>query len=91
MKKYCVTVEIGVEVTLDETKFTEEWMKEFRDDFYPIYDMEGHAKHIAQMAARGIYNEGSTFVEGYGETSEMGITIKTDIDIDEDVESVEDI
>lgn len=60
-----------VEVEIDETKFTEEWMKEFRKNFYPFYTLEDHIEHIAQLEAREILTP--VFVEGYGPLKSMGI------------------
>ncbi len=61
-----------VKIHLNEGAFTEEFMKEFRDSFYPFFRIEEHAEHIAQLIACGIceeihidYNSGQ-FIEGYG-------------------------
>lgn len=64
-----------VEVELDEAKFTETFMKQFRAAFYPFYEIEDHAKHIAQLQARGLidielFHE---FIEGYGPSKDMGL------------------
>lgn len=72
-----VTVTFTVKVTLDETKFTEQFMQEFRDDFYDFQSIDDHAMHLAQLAARGVKDlcefSPNEFVEGYGMISEMGI------------------
>lgn len=58
MKTYQVSVIQTVLVTIDETKFTEEWMKEFRSCMYPFNTIEDHVKHIAR-------NHEHDYVEGY--------------------------
>ena len=75
-----VTVTFTVEVTMDETKFTREFMAEFRKDFYDLKSIDDHAMHLAQLAARELYSfskyEPEEFVEGYGPIGEMGVTVE---------------
>lgn len=75
MTKFTVQVSQLVEVELDETKFTEQFMSEFRESFYSYYTLEEHAEHIAQLIARGVIETGfgGVFIEGYGPCAEMGI------------------
>lgn len=61
-------------IELDESKFTEDFMAEFRESFYPFYDLADHAEHITQLYARGVI-EGDEFIEGYGKPSEAGIKV----------------
>ena len=70
MKTYDVDVVIQVKVTVDETKFTEEFMREFRENFYPFHSIEEHVEHIAQLEVRDLLWD---FTEGYGEIRDMGI------------------
>lgn len=63
-----------VVVTLDETKFTEEFMREYRESFYEFRSIEDHARHIAQLDARGMFDR--EFEEGYGNPDDMGIKSK---------------
>lgn len=87
MSKRKVTVSQTVEVCLDEAKFTPEFMAEFRESFFPFYEIEDHAKHIAQLYARGIFGGfGHEFIEGYGLAKDMGISaevIDSEIDCEE--------
>jgi len=88
------------EIEVDETKITEEWMKNFRSYMYNFIDIEDHVEHLAQLRAR----QGEGFYEGYGYVSvngerpfavslseenessyEDGINIKV-IDEDDDIE-----
>lgn len=69
--KFEVDVTSTVIVELDESKFTEEFMEEFRKDFYDFFTIEDHAAHIVQLASRELPTNG--FIEGYGESSDMGI------------------
>lgn len=71
MKKSYI-VQIAVTVEVDETKFDEEFMAEFRDYMYPFDTIEEHMEHLAQLNARGLADNCS-FIEGYGEASEFGI------------------
>lgn len=81
MKSFKVIVTQTVTVKLDETKFDEDFMSEFRASFYPFYEIEDHAKHIAQLEARGVISlqfDKSEFIEGYGPADKMGITASID-------------
>lgn len=75
MKKFTVEVRQIVEVQLDEQNFDEAFMEEFRDGFYPFMTLADHAEHIAQLQARGLTNLefNPDFIEGYGESDDMGI------------------
>jgi hypothetical protein len=66
-----VEVTFLVEVEVDETKFTPEWIADWQKVFYPFNSVEDHIEHIAQMEARDILNP--NFTEGYGPLAEMGI------------------
>ncbi|GAB6043322.1 hypothetical protein [Endothiovibrio diazotrophicus] len=72
------TVEVTqvIEVTVDETKFTPEFLAEFSSYMFPFEDVDEHIKHLAQMHARGLADYPSTFIEGYGEAKDMGIKFK---------------
>lgn len=74
MRKYKAIVSIEVEVEIDDSMFTETFMEEFRESFYPFYDIERHVEHIAQLEARGMLDE---FTEGYGPIKDMGIEART--------------
>lgn len=73
MREISVDVCLTIEVGLDETKFTPEFMEDFRNHFYDFNTIEDHAKHLAQMYARGLITEYSEFIEGYGPPKELGI------------------
>lgn len=74
-----ITIEVTqtIDVTLDETKFTPEFMKEYRESFYDYTTIEQHAKHLAFLEASGMVSHGSAFIEGYGPMSDMGIKLVT--------------
>ncbi len=74
MSKHKAIVSIEVEVEIDDSKFDEAFMAEFRESFYPFYDIERHVEHIAQLEARGMLND---FTEGYGPIKDMGIKART--------------
>lgn len=74
MAKYMATLTFEIEVRLDETKFDEAFLSEFRESFYPFFDVERHVEHIAQLEARGLLDD---FTEGYGPIKDMGISART--------------
>lgn len=81
-----VIVTLPVEVTVDETKFTPEFMQEFRDSFYSFATLDDHIKHLGQLYVRGgISDFGRPFIEGYGPASELGISF-TELDGDTEIE-----
>lgn len=77
---FVVEVTSEVQVTLDESRFDAEFMKGFREAFYQFNSIEQHARHLAQMQARGLLDEPqltNKFIEGYGPANDMGIEIVT--------------
>jgi len=82
-----VSVTQVVKVTLDADKFDGAFMEEFRAGFYPFTSLEDHAEHIAQLQAREMIEAtkySSDFIEGYGESRDMGIiaeTVETEIEV----------
>lgn len=84
MKKFKVSVTQLVEVELDETKFDDRFMREFRERMYPLHSLGDHAEHIAQLEARGLFD--GHFIEGYGHAADMGIKARI-IDQYQDIES----
>lgn len=71
--KIMVEVTHLVEVELDEMKFTAEFISEFRSSFYGFKTIEEHACHLAQLQTRGLVDEHTSFIEGYGPPKDMGI------------------
>lgn len=74
MKTFDIEVTQTATVKLDETKFTPEFMEEFRKYFYDFYTIEDHAEHLASLAARGVI-ETPCFIEGYGQSKDLGIEV----------------
>lgn len=73
-----VTVVHTIDIEIDDSKFTEEFMEEFRRYFYPFFDLNDHYEHIGQLQARGIIDlefDPKEFIEGYGPANEMGIKV----------------
>jgi hypothetical protein len=64
-----------VEVTVDEAKFDETFMREFRAVMYPFHTLDQHIEHLGQLFARGIVDNFS-FIEGYGPAKDMGISFR---------------
>ena len=63
-----------VKVTIDESKFDETFMKEFQENFYNFTSIDDHIEHLAQLYARGLYDNGD-FIEGYGNTKDMVLNL----------------
>lgn len=74
------TVEVRerVRVTVDESKFTPQFMESFRRVFYDFDSIEDHVKHIAQAYARGLINTSRDFLEGYGPLDQFGVVLARD-------------
>ncbi|EHH67586.1 hypothetical protein [Gluconobacter morbifer] len=76
-KKFDIEASQTVCVILLKTAFSEAFMAEFREGFYPFFELSDHAKHIAQLVARGVVDEITAhsgrdqFVEGYGPIGEF--------------------
>jgi hypothetical protein len=84
MKKMIAVTQV-VEVELDASKFTDEWLREWRRAYYNFRTADDHAEHIAQLEARSILRP--EFTEGYGPLADMGIRAKvidTTIDVIDD-------
>ena len=88
MKRFTVMVAQTVSVDVDESKFTEEWMAEFRESFYPFHCVEDHVKHLAQLYARGLVSNFTSLIEGYGAPSDFGISFCA-IDQEDEIVDVE--
>ncbi len=86
--KFTVNVMQTVEIELDEPKFDETFMAEFREGFHNIQDIAGHAQHLAWLHATGrvdleYISADVPFIEGYGPADTMGIKVRV---IDSDTE-----
>ena len=71
--KATVRISQNIDVEIDETKFTSEFMQEFRERFdnFTSLELEAHIKHLAQLYARGLtYYD---FIKGYGDPEDFGI------------------
>ena len=77
MPKKTVIVTQYVEIEYDESQFTPEWMKNFREYFFPFHEIDDHLEFLAQIHAMGLANQFEPYVEGYGELSNMGIKMET--------------
>lgn len=71
MKKFkCTVTRIDeYEIEIDETVIDKKYMEDFRSVFYPFFDLEEHAEHLAQVSAR--FGSGG-FIEGYGMVKRNG-------------------
>jgi hypothetical protein len=71
-----VAVTVTVRVTVDETKFTPEFMAEFRDGLYDFHTLDEHILHLGQLCGRGLVDNLTEFIEGYGPPADMGIVFE---------------
>jgi hypothetical protein len=71
--KRIVEVTYHVEVETDDSKFTPEFMKDFRETIFNFETMDEHAEHLAWLAVRERLDEG--FTEGYGPLKDLGIKV----------------
>lgn len=70
-----VQVTMTVDIEIDEAKFDDTFMREFRETQYNFTTLDQHIEHLAQLSARGCEDSFSTFIEGYGPTKDMGIKL----------------
>ena len=70
-----IDVEIPVTVTVDETKFTPEFLAEYREYFFLFETVDDHIRHIAFLAATGQLGTLPCFIEGYGPSQDFGIEV----------------
>lgn len=71
-----IDVIIPVKVTVDESKFTPEFMEEFRSMFYPFETVDDHMRHLAFLEATGQLGVLPCFIEGYGPSQDFGIKVE---------------
>lgn len=86
VRKFEIEVTHHVAVEIDDSIIDEKFMSDFREYMYDFEELEDHAKHIAQMEARGLIGF-DNFVEGYGDIRQRKISVKTgcvEIDCTED-------
>lgn len=72
-----VIVTQTIKIDVDESKFNETFMEEFREFFYPFTTINEHIEHLGQLYARGMASN-TSFIEGYGPAEEMGIKFLED-------------
>lgn len=80
LKTFRVEVRVTVGVTVDESKFTPEFLAEFAGCISD-YDFNEHIEHLAWLHACRDVDERS-FIEGYGPAKDFGISFT-----DEDTET----
>lgn len=76
MTEKAFAVSQTVYVTVDEGAFNPEFMEEFRQNFYDFDTIDEHREHLASLYARGIVDDFSDFIEGYGNPDEFGIKFR---------------
>lgn len=71
-----IDVTIQVKVTVDESKFTPDFLADFQEYFYPFATVDDHIRHLAFLAATGMIGDLPCFIEGYGPSQDMGIEVE---------------
>lgn len=66
-------VEQVIEVEVDESKFTPEFMREFSEGIHPFDSVQEHMEYIAELVATGVVMSRLQEIEGYGVLKDMGI------------------
>jgi hypothetical protein len=69
-----VEVTQEVRVVIDDEKINNEFNEAFSAMMWDVDCPEDHAKHLAQMKARGMIGM-DNFVEGYGKLEDMNIEV----------------
>ncbi|SDR07983.1 hypothetical protein [Pseudovibrio sp. Tun.PSC04-5.I4] len=73
MARYRVELKSTILIDIDESKFTEEFMEQYRELIDPSFrEVRDHAGLLAEFALGGIAENGD-FVEGYGDLNQQGI------------------
>lgn len=82
--KFFVDVTQRVEVTVDETKFTPEFLADFQRMISPrIKTVDDHARHLGELCARGVITTVYTEVDVYGFLHAMGVKLTRNPDCTE--------
>ncbi|KZL19047.1 hypothetical protein [Pseudovibrio sp. Ad37] len=75
MARYRVEMKSTVLIDIDESKFTDEFMEQYRQLIDPGFcEVRDHAGLLAELAVGGIIENGC-FVEGYGDLNQQGIQL----------------
>ena len=72
-KVYDVKFEQTVTVTVDVSKFTDEFMAEFRSFMYPFTEIDQHVAHIGKCYMNNFIQSENDFLGGYGKLSDFGV------------------
>lgn len=87
-KTYEVEITRIVSVTIDETKFTDEFLEEFSNYISSdIDDIDSHVEHLAWSFAMGRVDH-DQFIEGYGPAKDFGIKFR---EVDDWVSEVREV
>ena len=87
-KRFEVEVSRLVEVIVDESKFTEEFMESFRKTINStVYELSEHIAHLGWLFAAGRADD-DQFIEGYGPAKEMGIKFR---EINDEILNIEEV
>lgn len=74
--KFFVDVTQRVEVTLDESKFTPEFLADYQRMINSrIKTVDDHARYLGELCARGVITTTVKEVEGYGFLYAMGVKL----------------
>jgi len=77
----------SVVVTVDESKFTPEFLHNFSEHFHSVNGVAGHLEYLAECIAGGFIRRRDDFLEGYGHLDQFGLKFEieyTSVDERED-------
>lgn len=74
MKSFNLTVETDIELIIDETRFTPEFLKEYAETIGGCHNLEDHLKNLSVLITRGQISSDRDFVEGYGVLRDFGVS-----------------
>lgn len=70
-KPRIIAITHAVQISLDESFFTEAWLEEFSSYMYPMFDIEDVYNDLGRLYLSGVVDSGTTFIEGYGEVAKF--------------------
>ena len=83
-----ITVTQTISVTVDESKFTPEFMANFSHYMFDCKTIDDHIAYIAKSFATRVVICDEDFLEGYGVLRDLGISVRRESNLVEACEEV---
>ena len=77
-KRFKVVITQEVEVEVDETKFTQEFLDNFSNPFHKISNLQRHMQYLAVACVhddKQVLRDSDTRIESYGPAKDLGIVV----------------